>query len=90
MTFHWDADTNLAGVARLERTLLSNASIQTMATASTGTGTLGNGSTSTTAISAAVVDNAQYAYWVSWDLPNYQPVYPQAVRGHSVVVEYTK
>jgi len=90
MTFFWDADTDLAGIARLERTQLSNATLETMATASTGTGTLGNGSTSTTAISNAVVDNAQYAYWVSWDLPNYQPVYPQAVRGHSVVVEYTK
>jgi hypothetical protein len=90
LTFFWDAETVAPGTARLQRTLRSQAGIQTMATASTGVGGTGNGSTSVTSIANATIDNAAYAYWVSWEVPAYQPALDEAVRGHSVVVEWTK
>jgi len=89
MTFHWyDDDTNNLrpqGIARLQRTKFGQGNFEEMAYAETLAS--GYGSTSDNTIAYASIDNSQYGYWVSWDLPISGSGI--SVRGCGVVIEYT-
>lgn len=87
LTFHWDENTTVPGVARLQRTRLGTGNYEELGTVFTSTGTNAIGSGSDGTILGGPVDNSRYAYWIVWDLPANATIVNN-VRGLAVKVEY--
>ncbi len=87
MTFYWYRNGTFTGVARLQRTKLGNGNYEDLATASVPTGSAMNGSNSDSTIGGGPIDNSQYAYWLTWDLPA-NATATLGVHGQAVVIEY--
>jgi hypothetical protein len=69
LTLFFDINSSYPGYARLQRTRLGYGDFSDLATLSIPPGVQGDDDQTTTAITNPVVDNAQYAYWVSLDIP---------------------
>jgi hypothetical protein len=87
LTFHWDENTTVPGVARLQRTRLGTGNYEELGTVFTSTGSNAIGSGSDSTILGGPVDNSRYAYWIVWDLPANATIVNN-VRGLAVQVEY--
>jgi hypothetical protein len=81
--FYWsDLSSDYNGHCYLYRNDMAAGGV-TLGTVDTS-GQAGNGSSETTTITYAVVDNSQFAYYVGWDLNG-----GGDVEGYGVVIEYT-
>ncbi len=87
LTFHWDENTTVPGVARLQRTRLGTGNYEELGTVFTSTGSNAIGSGSDSTILGGPVDNSRYAYWIVWDLPANATIVNN-VRGLAIQVEY--
>lgn len=66
---YFTINSSYPGIVRLQRTRLGYGDFATLATLNIPSGTQGHDHLTTTAISDPLVDNTQYAYWVSLDIP---------------------
>ena len=82
MIFYWEDTSSSDGSASLRRALLTTGGYNTMASVNTS-GSGGDGSSETTDIDYATVDNTSYMYYVAWTL------WDSNIKGHAVVIEYT-
>ena len=69
LTLYYDINSSYPGYVRLQRTRLGYGDFSNLATLTIPSGGPGHDDQTTTAISDSVIDNAQYAYWVSLDIP---------------------
>jgi hypothetical protein len=69
LTLYYDINSSYPGYVRLQRTTLGYGNFDTLATLVIPSGGPGYDHKTQTVISSPLVDNTQYAYWVSLDLP---------------------
>ncbi len=69
LTLFFDIHSSYPGYVRLQRSWLGYGDFSTLATISIPAGDQGYDDQTTTAIAHPVVDNSQFSYWVSLDIP---------------------
>jgi hypothetical protein len=69
LTLYYDINSSYSGYVRLQRSKLGYGDYSNMSTMVIPAGTQGHDDMTTTAISNPLVDNVQYAYWISLDIP---------------------
>ena len=88
LRFYYFENSSVAGVARLQRTLLGTGNYEELATVTTSIGSNSNGSSIDNTIQGGQIDNSRYAYWLVWDLPA-NAVVGHNVEGQAVKIEYS-
>ncbi len=78
---YYSINSSYPGVVRLQRTTLGNGDFSNVAVLNIPAGTQGDDYLSTTSISPPLVDNHDFAYWISLDIPPID-------RGNSLIIPF--
>jgi len=87
MRYNFYINSTEAGVAKLQRTELSQGDVADLALAVTFPANAGIGSTFAPYVDSQPIDNSRYAYWLVWEQPS-NALPGVNVQGQAVVIEY--